>query len=161
MSCTAVITTRDSNEGETSVCLYVFHNGGAFKVVLAKPLCSCVQYAISSKGIVTSTLFQRKAFNCSTVPWFWGSTYSNSLQYMFNRRSRYKRLFSWSIPLKMYFSLPFSLVTNCHKYCRKGDDKTQNPVPPCSWTTQPSSLPRQKPWGKRKKWTRTTRKLIF
>lgn len=27
---------RDSNEGETSVCLYVFHNGGAFTVVFGK-----------------------------------------------------------------------------------------------------------------------------
>lgn len=48
---------RDSNEGETSVCLYVcFTMVVLLRLFLAKPLCRCVQYAVSSGGIVTLTL---------------------------------------------------------------------------------------------------------
>lgn len=48
---------RHSNGGETSVCLYVcFTMVVLLRLFLAKPLCRCVQYAISSGGIITLTL---------------------------------------------------------------------------------------------------------
>lgn len=161
MLCTAVITTTDTQMRERRVCLYVcltmvVLGGRFFFFFLAKPLCTICNKQRWDNNI---KIYKREAFCCSTVPGFWGLTYSNSLMYMYNRTER-----TWETIFKKYSSSTFHSASwetcSCHKYCKwecdrkycwELDDKTQYPcpVPPCSWTTQlpPPPTP-QKPWGK-------------
>lgn len=89
MLCTAVITTRETQmrERRVCVCLCVSQWGVLLRLFLAKPLCGCVQYAISSGGIITLTLeySKERLFTVVQCLDFRGLAYSNSLQYMCSR----------------------------------------------------------------------------
>lgn len=115
----------------------------------AKPLCRCVQYAKSSGGIVTLRYEYSKVKACyrRTVPWFWGSTCSNSLQYMCSRteeiRDRFFLKYSPSNvlqpsfqPLGKHLAATNTVKWECdRKYCWKSwRQNTKTPVPPCSYT---------------------------
>lgn len=106
---------RDSNEGETSVCLCV-SQWGCFcflRLVLAKPLCRCVQYAISSDGIITLTLKYLKERPLTVVESL-GSD-NRLILTVFSicvAGQSVQDYFLSSIHLKMYFNPLLSLLEN-------------------------------------------------
>ena len=66
------------------MCVYVFHNDGAFTVVFGKAtvyVCTICNKQRWDNNI-NIRIFKREARNCCTEPEFRGLTYSNSLQYV-------------------------------------------------------------------------------
>lgn len=90
MSCTAVITTRETQMRERRVCVFVSQWWCFYSCLKVCTICNKQRWDSN----INIRIVKRKAFYCSTVPWFWGSTYSNSLQYMWNRTKRiYETIF--------------------------------------------------------------------
>lgn len=85
---------RDSNEGETSVC---FTMVVLLQMFLAKPLCRCVQYAISSDGWdsnINIRIFKRKAFTVVQCLDFEDRLILTVFRIRVAGQSGYKRIFS-------------------------------------------------------------------